>query len=176
MKLIKMLDQQSANLVTDAINQIILKELVNQQQSISDLAGKLDIPTLKLWRRIQKLQKAGLVEQTGAEKKNNLEIKLYRSTATYFAPQQFFNFKPKDPDLKAAFEIYSEIQGTMMAKTAAYNDIPKDADPTDYSIYVNMQIFANVCGKPEIQAKIAELQERLTKYKGCGDYPHKHKV
>jgi DNA-binding Lrp family transcriptional regulator len=174
MKLIKMLEQQSANLVTDVINQVILKELVNQQQSISELSQKLDIPTLKLWRRIQKFQKAGLVEQTGVEKKNNLEIKLYRSTAAYFAPQQFFNFKPKDPDLKAAFEIYSEIQGTMIAKTAAYNDIPKYADPTDYSIYVNMQIFTDVCGKPEVQAKIAELEEKLAKYKGLGDYPHKH--
>jgi DNA-binding Lrp family transcriptional regulator len=174
MKLIKMLDQQSANLVTDDVNQIILKKLVNQQQSISELAKELDLPTLKLWRKIQKLQKAGLVEQTGAEKKNNLEIKLYRSTATYFAPQQFFNFKPKDPDIKAAFEIYSEIQGTMIAKTAPYNDIPKDADPTDYAIYVNMQIFADVCGKPEVQAKIAELAEKLAKYKGLGDYPHKH--
>jgi DNA-binding Lrp family transcriptional regulator len=154
MKLIKMLDQQNASLVTDTVNQIILKELVNQQQSISELSEKIDVPTLKLWRRIKKLQKAGLVEQTGAEKKNNLEIKLYRSTATYFAPQQFFNFKPKDPDLKAAFEIYSET--------------------TDYSIYVNMQIFADVCGKPEIQTKIIELKEKLAKYKGLGDYPHKH--
>ncbi len=173
MKLIKMLDQDNANLVTDVVNQIILRELVNQQQSISELSQKLEIPTLKLWRRIQKLQKAGLVEQTGSEKKNNLEIKLYRSTATYFAPQQFFNFKPKDPDLKAAFEIYSEIQGSMIAKTAAYNDIPKDADPTDYSLYVNMQIFADVCGKPELQTKIEELAKKLSKYKGAGDYPHK---
>jgi DNA-binding Lrp family transcriptional regulator len=174
MKLIKMLDQQNASLVTDTVNQIILKELVNQQQSISELSEKIDVPTLKLWRRIKKLQKAGLVEQTGAEKKNNLEIKLYRSTATYFAPQQFFNFKPKDPDLKAAFEIYSEIQGTMIAKTTAFNEVPKDAEPTDYSIYVNMQIFADVCGKPEIQTKIIELKEKLAKYKGLGDYPHKH--
>ncbi len=174
MKLIRMLDQQSASLVTDTVNQIILKELVNKQQSISELSEKLEVPTLKLWRRVQKLQKAGLVEQTGTEKKNNLEIKLYRSTATYFAPQQFFNFKPKDPDLKAAFEIYSEIQGTLIAKTAAFNDVPKDADPTDYSIYVNMQIFADVCGKPEVQAKIGELEEKLSKYKGLGDYPHKH--
>jgi DNA-binding Lrp family transcriptional regulator len=176
MKLQKMLDQNSANLVTDLVNQVILRELVNQQQSISQLSEKLDIPTLKLWRRIQKLQKADLVEQTGSEKKNNLEIKLYRSTATYFAPQQFFNFKPKDTDLKAAFEIYSQIQGTMVSKTAAYNDIPKGADPTDYSLYVNMQVFADICGKPEVQSKIAELKEILNKYKGSGDYPHKHRA
>ncbi len=170
MKLVKVLDQTGANLVTDPTNQIILKELVYQQQSISDLAAKLNLPILKLWRRIQKLAKANLVEQTGMEKNGNLEKKLYRATATYFAPQQFFNFKPKDPNLKEAFAVYSEIQGSMIAKTSAYNEIPKAADPIDYSIYVNMQVFADVCGRPEVQAKIVELESKLRQFKKQGGY------
>jgi hypothetical protein len=174
MKLIKLLDQQSTNLVSDSINQVIIKELVTQQQSISGLSNKLGIPTLKLWRRVQKLQKANLIEQTAAEKRGNLEIKLYRATAAYYAPQQFLNFKPKNPDLKAAFEIYTEIQTRMMAKMGAYNEVPKDADPTDYSIYANMQVFADVCGKPEIQTKIVELENQLSKFKAQGGYLHSH--
>ncbi len=173
MKLIKMLDQESGNIVTDPINQIILKELVNRQQSISSLASTLSIPKLKLWRRIQKLLKANLIEQTGAEKKGNLEIKLYRATAAYYVPQQLLNFKPQNPDLKSAFELYSEIQGTMMAKMSAYNEVPQNADPIDYSLYANMQIFADTCGKPEVQAKIVELQNRLAKFKEQGGYLHK---
>jgi hypothetical protein len=170
MKLIKMLDPQSAILITDVINQLILKELVNQPQSVSDLTLKLNLPTLKLWRRIQKLQKADLIEQTGTQKKGNLEKKLYRSTAAYFAPQQFLTFKPKNPELKTAFEIYSEIQNSMMAKIAAYNEVPQDADPVDYSLYVNMAVFADICGRPAVQARIVELESQLAKFKEQGGY------
>ncbi|MCW4029375.1 MAG: winged helix-turn-helix domain-containing protein [Candidatus Bathyarchaeota archaeon] len=170
MKLLKILDSQSAKLVTDVINQAILKELVNQPQSVSDLTVKLNIPTLKLWRRIQKLQKANLIEQTGTQKKGNLEKKLYRSTATYFAPQQFLNFKPKNPQLTTAFEIYSEIQNILMTKMAAYNEVPQDADPVDYSLYANMVVFADICGQPRVQARIVELERELTKFKEQGGY------
>ena len=170
MKLLKVLDQESTNLVSDPINQVLLRELVNQQQSISDLAQKLDIPTLKIWRRMQKLLKANLIEQTGTEKKGNLEKKLYRATAAWYTPQQFLNSKPKDPNLKAAFEIYSEIQNSMMIKMGAYNEVPKDSDPIDYSMYVNMQVFAEVCGKPAVQTKIVELERNLSKFKEQGGY------
>jgi hypothetical protein len=170
MKLVRVLDQEANNLVADPINQTILKELVTQQQSISELSQKLDLPTLKLWRRMQKLLKANLAEQTGATKVGNLEKKLYRSTAAWFVPKQYFNFKPKDPALKDALEIYSNIHNRMMAKIAAYNDIPKDVDPVDFSVYANMQVFAEVCGTAAIQEKIAELQEKLTKFKEHGGY------
>jgi hypothetical protein len=170
MKLLKVLNQETTTLVSDPINQVILKELVTQQQSVSDLAAKLDIPTLKLWRRMQKLLKANLTEQTGTEKKGNLEKKLYRATAAWYTPQQIFNFKPKDPNLKSAFEIYGDIQGSMMTRMAAYIEIPKDADPIDYSIYVNMQVFADICGKPAVQAKIVALEGKLAKFKEQGGY------
>ncbi|MGD6853419.1 MAG: ArsR/SmtB family transcription factor, partial [Candidatus Bathyarchaeia archaeon] len=102
MKLVKVLDKESEKLVADPTNQAILKELVTAQHSISELSTQLNIPTLKLWRRIQKLQKANLVEVTSTQKVGNLEKKYYRSTATWFAPQQYFNFKPKNPKLKEA--------------------------------------------------------------------------
>ena len=164
MKLLKLLDQQSATLVSDPINQAILKELVKSEHSVSDLAPTLNLPTLKLWRRIQKLVKANLVELTRTEKIGNIEKKLYRATATWFAPQQYFDFKPKDPNLKEAFEIYSDIQKNIMVKVSTFGDIPKDADPIDFSLYANMQAFAQVCGKPTTQAKIVELEEKLAKF------------
>ena len=125
---------------------------------------------------MQKLLKANLTEQTGTEKKGNLEKKLYRATAAWYTPQQIFNFKPKDPNLKSAFEIYGEIQGSMMARMSAYIEIPKDADPIDYSIYVNMQVFADICGKPDVQAKIVDLEDKLAKFKAQGGYIEKHKA
>ncbi len=164
MKLIKFLDQEGTTLVSDPTNQVILKNLVADEHSISELATKLNLPTLKLWRRIQKLDKANLVEVCRTEKVGNIEKKLYRTTATWFAPTQYFEFKPKDPNLKAAFEIYSDIQKNMMARITTLGDIPKDADPIDYSLYANMQAFAQVCGKPTTQAKILELEQNLAKF------------
>jgi hypothetical protein len=117
-----------------------------------------------MWRRIQKLQKENLVEVTATEKVGNLEKKLYRSTAAWFAPQQYLNFKPKNSELKSAFDIYSNIQNSMMAVMSTYNDVPIDADPTDYALYINMQVFAEVCGKHEIQTKIVELKEKLAQF------------
>lgn len=165
MKLIKLLDQESATIVTDPINQAILKELVKSEHSVSDLAPKLSLPTLKLWRRMQKLLKANLIELTKTEKVGNIEKKLYRATATWYAPQQYFDFKPKDPNLKVAYEIYSNIQKTMMTKISAFGDVPKDTDPIDFSLFANMQAFATVCGTPATQAKIVELEKRLIKFK-----------
>ncbi len=165
MKLVKILDQEGTKIVSDPFNQVILKELVDKQQSISELSEKLNMPTLKLWRRIQKLLKADLIELVETQKVGNLERKLYRSTATWFAPQQYFNYQPKDATLKAAFEIYNDIQKRMMHEIAAFGEVPKTTDPTDYSIYANIQAFAQVCGKPEIQTKITELQKELEKFK-----------
>ncbi|NLF89293.1 hypothetical protein GX563_10790 [Candidatus Bathyarchaeota archaeon] len=53
----------------------------------------------------------------------------------------------------------------MMRKAAAYGDIPKDTDPVDFSFFVNMMVFADVCGEPDMQAKIMELKDKLEKYK-----------
>jgi hypothetical protein len=168
MKLVKLLDQEGTTTVSDPINQAILKELVNHQQSISELAQKLNLPPLKLWRRMQKLLKTNLVELTGTEKIGNIEKKLYRATATWYAPQQYFDFKPKDPHLQEAFEIYSNIQRSLMIEVSTFGDIPKDADPIDFSLYANMQAFATVCGKPATQAKITELQQKLATFKKEG--------
>ncbi len=164
MKLVKILDREGVNLASDPTNLALLRELVTAQHSASELAEKLNLPTLNVWRRMQKLQKAKLIEHTATQKVGNLEKKLYRSTAAWFTPQQFFNFTPKDPSLKEAFEIYSGIQNKMMTKAAAYGDIPKDADPGDFSFFVNMLVFADVCGKPEVQAKIVMLREKLAKF------------
>jgi hypothetical protein len=165
MKLVKLLDQEGNTLVSDPTNQIILRNLVTAEHSTSELAATLNLPTLKVWRRMQKLSKANLVEVCRIEKVGNIERKLYRATATWYAPQQFFDFKPKDPSLKAAFEIYSDIQKSMMAKISALGDIPKDVDPIDFSLYANMQAFAQVCGKPRIQNKIEELSQKLAAYR-----------
>jgi len=164
MKLVKLLDREGSHLVSDPTNITILRELVTSEQAVSDIAEKLNLSTLNVWRRMQKLHNAKLIEQTTTKKVGNLEKKFYRSTAAFFTPQQYFNFTPKDASLKEAFEIYNGIQNKMMAKAAAYGDIPNDTDPVDFSFFVNMLVFADVCGRPEIQAKIVELKEKLARF------------
>jgi DNA-binding Lrp family transcriptional regulator len=164
MKLIKVMDKEGEKLVADPTNTTILRELVTAEHSAAELAEKLKIPTLNVWRRMQKLQKAKLIEHTTTQKVGNLEKKLYRSTATYFTPQQYFNFTPKNPALTEAFELYNQIQRKMMTQTATYDDVPKDADPVDYAFFVNMMVFADVCSQPDVQAKIIELKNKLSKF------------
>lgn len=163
MKLIKYLDSKATSLVSESLNQKILKALVIQEQSVSDLSKELDVPTLKIWRRMQMLLRAELVELSRTNTVGNMEQKLYRATATRYVPQQFLEFKPKDPNLQEAFEIYSEIQKKMMAMVAGYNDIPATY-PADFALYASMQAFAKICSEPATQIKLAELIQKLSKY------------
>ncbi len=173
MKLVKVVDQEGSNLVSDPINQKILLELVSSEQSIKALAEKFNLPTLNVWRRMQRMQKAKLIELIRTEKVGNIEKKLYRATATWYAPQQYFNFKPKDPNLREAFAIYSDIQNNLMAELTAFNDVPQEADAMDYSLFANMMAFVEVLSKPAAQTKIAKLKGELTKYQQLSGYPQK---
>jgi len=165
MKLIKFLDQKGTSLVSDPLNQTILKKLVASEQSISELSIDLKQPTLKLWRRMQRLLAANLVELTRIEKVGNLEKKLYRATATSYVPQKFLEFKPKDTNLQAAFEIYSEIQKKIIANVSQFNEVPKATYPVDFALYASMQAFAQVCSEPETKEKLKQLEEKLAIYK-----------
>ncbi len=165
MKTVKLLDQEGTALIYDALNQAILNKLVADEHSISELSAELNQPPLKLWRRMQKLAKANLVELAQTKKVGNLEKKMYRSTAVWFTPHQYFSITPKNPDLKEAFEIYSGIQKEMMLALLALGDVPKEAEPSDFSLYANMQVFVQLCSKPVTQTKIVELEKKLAKFR-----------
>ena len=164
MKLIKFLDAEATTLMSDSLNQTILENLVMSEHSISGLSSKLNLPTLKLWRRMQKLLQANLVELSKTEKIGNIEKKIYRATATRFVPQQYFEFKPKDTDLQGAFKIYSEIQKEMLTKILAIHEVPKNADPIDFALFVSMQAFAQVCGEPATKVRLVELEQKLEEF------------
>jgi len=167
MKVAKLLDAKATTLISDPLNQTILKNLVDSEYSVSELAAKLELPTLKLWRRMQQLLKASLVELSSSKKVGNLEKKLYRATATWYVPHQYFEFKPKDQNLQAAYSIYSDIQKSMMSVLSEFNEVPKGADPIDFSLFANMQAFVQVCGKSATQAKIEKLKQKLTLFQNC---------
>ena len=166
MKMVKILDAKSTVLVSDALNQIVLQKLVASELSITELSRELNVPVLKLWRRIQRLMAAKLVEVSGAEKVGNLEKKLYRATALkYDLPIQFFEPKLNDSTLEAAFGIYAKIQNEINASLSTFDkDIPKEGDPTDFAIYAHMQAFVNVFERTTTQISIQEMKQMLAEF------------
>ncbi len=166
MKMIKILDSQGTILVSDALNQLILQKLVVSPFSITDLSKDLNITPLKVWRRMQQLTKAKLVEVSKVEKVGNLEKKLYRATALrYDVPQQFFKPKLTDPNLQAAFAKYAEIQNDMLTILSQFDaDIPKEGDPTDFAIYALMQAYVKIKEEPSTQENVQEMKQKLKNY------------
>jgi hypothetical protein len=109
MKLVKMLDQEGTALVSDPINLSILTKLVTNELSITDLSTELNQPHLKIWRKMQKLLKANLVELTQTKKVGNIEKKITRQPPP---PSRLTIPLPKTqrPYSAKAYEIYSDIQ------------------------------------------------------------------
>jgi len=165
MKLLKVLDAPATALLNDLRNQTILKELVESECSVTELAGRLNIPMVTLWKKMQKLLAADLVEVAGVKRSGNLERKLYRATAARYVPAQLMNIKPKDPALLEASEIYSQIQAMGMKLLTQTYEVPKSTNPSDYAIYANLMAFVQVSRKPDFGRKIAELEEKLSEYK-----------
>ena len=166
MKMLKVLDSQGTILATDALNQLILQKLVASPRSVTELSIELNIPALKIWRRIQRLSKSRLVELSGVEKVGNLEKKFYRATALrYDVPQQFFAPKLADPNLQTAFLKYAAIQNDTLTILSKFDaDIPKEGDPTDFAIYALMQAYVETSEKPSTQQSIQEMKRLLTNF------------
>ncbi|MDG7026546.1 MAG: winged helix-turn-helix transcriptional regulator [Nitrososphaerota archaeon] len=159
-----MLDERGTALISDPLNLRILRELVFSDYSVSELSRKFRTPTLKIWRRVQKLLAAGLIELSKTAKVNNIEKKLYRAVATNYIPQQFLEAKPKDVNLAEAYKIFVEIQKGIMLSVSKLQDIPDGTEPIDYAIYANMLAFAQVCGDSKTQEMVSELKQRLSEF------------
>jgi DNA-binding Lrp family transcriptional regulator len=164
MKLLRVLDTPGTTLLYDLRNQMILKELVESESSVTELAGKLNIPVVTLWKRMQKLLAADLVELSRVKRSGNLEKKMYRATAARYVPAQLLNFKPKDRRLQEASEIYSQIQDMGMTLLTRTYEIPGGADPSDYALYANLRVFVQVSRMPDFERRITELEKKLSEY------------
>ena len=164
--MIKVIGAKELALVSDALNQLILQKLVISNCSVTDLSKEVNVPVLKIWRRIQRLMKAKLVEVSGAEKVGNLEKKLYRATALrYDISPQFFGPKINDPDLQAVFALYAKIQNDMNTVLATFDSrMPATGDPTDFAIYALMQSFVQVFENTATKQSIHKMKEKLSNF------------
>lgn len=164
MKLAQVLDAHGTSLASDTKNQLILKELVMSERSITELASRLNIPTVTLWKRMQKLLAANMVEVSAVKKSGNLEVKMYRAAAARYLPAELLALRPSDGLLLKAFEVYSKTQNKSMAFLSKMNDIPADGNPVDYGFYVIMRAFVQVCKSPDFQSIVTELDDKLSRY------------
>ncbi|MGI0091911.1 MAG: hypothetical protein ACREBS_09395 [Nitrososphaerales archaeon] len=163
MKRLMMLDQKGSLLLSDALNQRILRELVLSPYSTTELSRKLGMPQVKIWRRVSKLLEAQVIKQCKLDHIGNLEKKVYRATAMKYLPVQFLDFEPKSKSLKEAYKTYVEIQQEIMKDIAVSNDIPESEkmDPIDYGVYADLKSFCRILLSPRTRTKIQRLQKQL---------------
>lgn len=164
MKLLHVMDDRSTAMLYDLTYQRMLMELVASERSVTELSRKLSIPVVTAWKRMQKLLGSGLVEVAEVRRSGNVEAKMYRATAARYVPAQLLAARPRDPVLREAAEIYSQIQGMGLALMAKTPEVPLDADPYDYAVYANLRVFVEVNRLPGYSKKLAELEEKLSRY------------
>lgn len=157
------LDQKGTLLLSDILNQCIIRELVISPYSSTELSRKLRMPAVKMWRRLSKLLAAKVIEQIKVDHVGNLEKKVYRATALRYIPQDLLHFEPKNKSLQEAFRSYAAIQQESMKDLAVSNEIPESSsiDPIDYGVYSDLRGFCRVMLAPQTQAMIQRLDKQL---------------
>lgn len=164
MKLMQVLDTRATALSMDPKNVQILSELLQSEYSVTELARRLNMPTVTLWKRMQKLLAAKMVELSEIRKSGNLEKKMYRAAAANYIPANLLVFKPSDKHLSEAYDIYSQIRMEARQLLTSMNEIPEGANPVDYALYATMRAFVAACGTPDSQRRIAELEKKLAEF------------
>ncbi len=164
MKTVIIMDDRASELLLDGLNQRVVRELVFSEYGIAELSRKLNVPPLKIWRRIQKLVDAKVVEVARVDTIRNLEKKIYRATATNFVARQFLDLKPKDRALGNAFRTYLEIQGQLMRRVSSLADIPKGVDPIDFTIYAAVKSYCQVFLDPKLEEKLRRLERDIAEF------------
>ncbi len=164
MKLSKMLDPAATALVSDLRTQMILRELVASEYSVTELSRKLNVPPVTVWKKIQKLLAAELVGLSSVKKARNLERKMYRATAFNYYPAQFLPPAPKNPQLLRVYGTFSEIQKMFMAAQAKDFEVPTNENPVDFALWRGLRAFVDVGKNPEFQRRLAELEVELGRY------------
>jgi len=156
------LSDAQAKLLSDGLNRSIIRTLVFQEASALEIAKKNRIDPVKTWRRLRKLEEAGLVEHKHTTQVGNLQKKWYRALATKYVTTEVFRYAPNDQRLQKAWRSYIEIQQEALENILKHNDIPADVDPIDYSltldIYTLCRTFLRSDIKEKLDATIATLR------------------
>jgi DNA-binding Lrp family transcriptional regulator len=164
MKIFMLLGDSASELLFDDLNSRIVRELLFSEYAVSELSRKLRVPQLKIWRRVQKLVDAKVLEVVRVEKAQNLEKKIYRAAAAKFVPRQFLDLKPANKSLAKAFNTYLEIQRQLMSGMARFSEIPEGANPVDYAIYASSKSFCQIFRDPDVKNKVERLEREISEF------------
>lgn len=170
MKRIMILDQNGSLLLSDVLNQRIVRHLVLSPYSATDLSRKIGVPAVKMWRRITKLLEAKIVEPYDVEHVGNLEKKIYRAAALRYIPVEYLNFEPKSKELKDAYKLYLEITNESLRRAMGSNEIPKSMafDVVDYGVCSDLKDFCRIMLDPKTQSILRQLDKQLAECKQFG--------
>ncbi len=168
MKRLHALEEGDGGLLDDPLNTRIIGELVSAERSVAELSRKFDVPMVKMWRRVAKLTKAGVVEQTGSKRIRNLESKVYRARAARYVTKKPQSL-PKGRAVREAYELYSNIQKDIASALSRFEQVPQGVDPVDFAAFTDMHAFCHVLLHPDTTKKLVELREMLTRLEGFAD-------
>ncbi|BCU69940.1 ArsR/SmtB family transcription factor [Stygiolobus caldivivus] len=151
------LKEEQIKLILDPLNYKILELLINEELNPTQISQKLDIPIPTVWRRLNKLEKGGLIEVVKVTRLNNIRSKFYRAKAVYYSFPITFKVSPKDEKVKEIYERFTKILTEIYGLIGKYNTIPPGVDPIDYSVLLD--VIANLEVVLEKEEEIRELLE-----------------
>jgi len=161
MKLVMVIDEKTSALFSDHVNRAIIRELIFSERSVSGLADIMKTQIVNVWRRVAKMQEAGIIRLSRTERVGNIEKKFYRATAILFVPAQPLNFEPKNENLKQALAIYTGFQMNLY-KSMMSTEIPDDADDlVDRAIYKELESFVKLTLNQETRDELEKIRELL---------------
>lgn len=169
MKRLHVLEEGHSELFDDPLNVKVIKELVFADRSVAELARKFDVPMVKMWRRVGKLVKAGILEQTGSKKIRNLESRVYRAKALRYVSRKDLTFEPREKTVKEAYALYSDIQQDIVKMLSRFEEVPEKFDPADFAALADMHAFCQVLLHPDTRRKLVSLREKLSRVEGFSD-------
>ena len=168
MKRLHALEEGNGGLLDDPLNTRIIGELVSAGRSVAELSRKFDVPMVKTWRRVAKLTKAGIVEQTGSKRIRNLESKVYRARAARYVTKKPRSLS-KGRAVREAYELDSNIQKDIASALSRFEQVPQGVDTVDFATFTDMHAFCHVLLRPDTTKKLVELRGTLTRLEGFAD-------
>ncbi|MDG6909376.1 MAG: helix-turn-helix transcriptional regulator [Nitrososphaerota archaeon] len=169
MKRLHVLEAEDAGLLDDSLNARVVRELVFADRSVAELSKKLDVPMVKMWRRIAKLTRAGVIEQTGSKRIRNLESKVYRARAPKYVSKRALDLEPRGKAVREAYALYSDIQQDISKALSRFEEVPERLDPADFAAFADMHAFCRVLLHPDTRQKLLVLREKLSRMEGLSD-------
>lgn len=159
MKRLMITTDKQTRLLSDQINNQIVRKLVYDDLSVSELSKLTKTSVVKVWRRVQGLKKEGLVEQTASKRIANLEKKMFRATAVRYLP-------PRAPEFRSDYltlsqQKFAKIRTEYLRIAQEMNEIPKDMNPIDYAVAVDLYATSKIYTNSKIQQELREILEEV---------------